>query len=86
MDFTRRCEQCGAEIDPMAHPRRTFCSKKCNNDHFNGLLKEARAEARAGRICPECKNPVADHKRADAVFCCSYCWRQHQYRRKRAKS
>lgn len=81
MGFTRRCEQCGAEIEPMAHPRRVFCSKKCNNDHFNGLLKEARAEARAGRICPECGGPVADYRKADTVFCSLSCQRLARNRR-----
>lgn len=83
MDLTRRCEQCGAEIDPMAHPRRTFCSKKCNNDHFNGLAAQALAEARAGRVCPECGGPVANHKKADAVFCSTACWQASYNRRKR---
>lgn len=81
-DFTRRCEQCGAEIEPMAHPRRTFCSRKCCNDHFNGLAKEALAEARAGRVCPECGGTF-NATRADQVFCCKECQRASTARRKR---
>lgn len=79
----RRCEQCGEAIDPMAHPRRTFCSKACNNAYFNGLVKAARAEARAGRICPQCGAPVADHRKADTVFCSERCATHN--RRMRAK-
>lgn len=86
MDWTRRCEQCGAEIEPMAHPRRKFCSKKCNNDYFNGLTAQARAEARAGRVCPECGGPVADDKKADTVFCRPSCQKVAYKRHRLAKS
>ena len=83
MDWTRRCEECGAEIPPMAHPRRMFCSKRCNNAHFNRLASEALAEARKGRTCPECGGPVADHKKADAVFCGLPCQHAAHARRRR---
>jgi endogenous inhibitor of DNA gyrase (YacG/DUF329 family) len=81
MDFTRRCEQCGAEIEPMAHPRRAFCSKSCNNAHFNGLAKEARDEAKRGRTCAHCGGTF-NATRADQVFCSKPCQASRRNRRK----
>ena len=86
MDFTRRCEQCGAVIPPMAHIRRTFCSKACRNSNFNGLATAALTETKAGRICPECGGPVADHKRIDTVFCGERCRSRARHRAEKARN
>ena len=68
----RRCVECGAEIPPMTDARRTFCDKTCSNRHFNGLTAQARAEARAGRTCPECGTEF-EGTRADQVYCGTTC-------------
>jgi endogenous inhibitor of DNA gyrase (YacG/DUF329 family) len=72
----RLCPECGAEIAPMAHPRRVFCSTRCKNAEFNRLTSEARRAARSGRSCRFCGGPISDDKRTDAVYCSIECQRQ----------
>jgi endogenous inhibitor of DNA gyrase (YacG/DUF329 family) len=81
-DWRRRCEWCGNLIPEHAHARKTFCSTRCKNAYFNGLIAEARAEARAALICQCCGGPMPA-KRQDRKYCCLGCqWRAASRRRR----
>ncbi len=85
LDLRRYCEHCGAHIPDDADPRRIYCSVRCKNAVLNGLVSEARREARAGRSCRHCGGPVSDDLRADAVFCSAACQRGARNARRRVE-
>ncbi len=85
LDLRRYCEHCGVRLPDNAHPRRAFCSVKCKNAVLNGLVSEARREARAGRSCRHCGGPISDDLRADAVFCSGACQRGARIARRRVE-
>ena len=49
---------------------------KCKNAATHALVRQARAEARKGRICPMCGGPVSDDVRADTIYCSKLCQRR----------
>jgi len=77
--FTRHCVQCGAELPRMTREDRLYCDRRCANAWHHGLTARARAEARAGRTCPQCGGTF-DAVRSDQVFCRRSCRNGHHNR------
>ncbi|MEM7529649.1 MAG: hypothetical protein AAF416_18595 [Pseudomonadota bacterium] len=83
-DLRRRCEHCAAVIPEAAHPRRIYCDTRCKNAALNGLIAQARRDARSGRRCEECGAAISDDRKADTRLCTDRCAWQSWDRRRRA--
>jgi hypothetical protein len=85
-DWRRRCEQCGELLGEHAHGNKRFCSKRCKNRFHNGLIADARAEARAALTCLACGGSLREARRRDRKYCSLRCmWRDHYRRRRRER-
>ena len=72
------CPQCGKPLPFDCRVTQIFCSHKCASDFNNGLYKEARRLARAGRTCPSC-GQVFDANQPYQRFCSRRCRRRTAY-------
>jgi len=73
------CLWCGASLEGKRADA-IYCSNKCAMDDYHRLEKEARLEAKQGRICVVCNGAISPHKRGNVTRYCSIeCQRVANY-------
>jgi hypothetical protein len=82
-DFCESCERKVVFDRTGIRRQRTYCSERCEKDHYN-LRRRQQREAERGRDCEECGEAFVA-TRSDAKHCSAAC-KQKAYRAKRSRS